>query len=597
MTNQELSKILYEMALLLEMDDVQFKPRAYEKASLSIGALEEDVGEIYKKGGMKALMSIPDVGQGIAERIEEYLKTRHVKDYERLKKKVPVDLEGLKKIEGLGPKKIKLLWQKLKIRTVADLEKAARAGKLRGIPTLGKKTEENILKGIEFVKKSGGRFLLGEIYGLVKEIEAQLQKLPGVGKAIAGGSIRRMKETIGDADFLVVSAKPKPVMEFFVNMPEVVHVYAHGETKSMVRLANGLDCDLRVVAKESFGAALNYFTGSKDHNVALRKIAITKGLKLNEYGLFKIVERRGAQRGSARKEVMMAGKSEEELYRALGLHYIEPEMRENTGEIEASRLGKLPRDLVGYNDLKGDLQTQTNWTDGANSIEEMAAAAKRQGLEYICITDHTRSLAMTGGADEKKLEKQMAYIDKLNKEKFSTGSNNTLRAKSRSFRILKGAEVNIMADGKLDIRDETLAKLDCVGAAVHSNFKMSKAEMTRRIIRAMGNPHVDILFHPTGRIINKRPPYEVDIDEIIKAAKRTGTILEIDASPERLDLKDEYVRKCVQAGVKMVIDSDAHSIHGFQFLKFGVAQARRGWAEKEDIINAWPLPRMLDFLK
>ena len=571
MANQELSKILYEMALLLEMQDVQFKPRAFEKASLSVEALDEDVREIYQKGGLKALMDIPDVGRGIAERIEEYLKTYHIKDYERLKKRVPVDLEGLKRIEGLGPKKIKLLWSKLKIRTVADLEKAARAGKIRSIATLGAKTEQNILKGVEFVKKAGGRFLLGDIYGLVKEIEARLAKLPAVERAIAGGSIRRMKETIGDADFLAISSKPKPVMEFFVNMPEVVHVYAHGETKSMVRLKNGLDCDLRVVPRESFGAALNYFTGSKDHNVELRKIAIAKGYKLNEYGLFK-----------GKKQV--AGRTEEDLYRDLGLRYIEPEMRENTGEIEASRAGKLPKDLIGYDDIKGDLQTQTNWTDGANSIEEMAAAAKKAGLSYICITDHTRSLAMTGGADEKKLEKQMREIDRLNR-------------KLSGITLLKGAEVNIMADGSLDISDRTLAKLDCVGAAVHSNFRMSKTEMTKRIIRAMANPHADILFHPTGRIINKRPPYELDMDEVIKAAKRTGTILEIDASPERLDLKDEYIRKCVRAGVKMVIDSDAHSIHGFGFLKFGVAQARRGWAEQGDILNTLLLKDFLKCLK
>ena len=567
MSNQELSKVLYEMSLLLEMEGVPFKPRAYEKASLSIGALEEDVRDLYRQGGLKALEDIPDVGRGIAERIEEFLKTRHIKDHERMKKRVPVDLEGLKRIEGLGPKKIKLLWQKLKIRTVSDLEKAARAGKIRAIASLGEKTEANILQGIEFVKKGGGRFLLGDVFGLVKDIEARLAKLSGVERAIAAGSIRRMKETIGDADFLVVSSRPKPVMEYFVHMPEVAHVYARGETKALVRLKSALDCDLRVVPRESFGAALNYFTGSKDHNVALRKIAIARGYKLNEYGLFK-----------GRKVV--AGRSEEELYQALGLRPIEPELRENFGEIEASRAGTLPRRLVGYDDLKGDLQTQTDWTDGANSILEMAQAAKRAGLSYICITDHTRSLAMTGGADEKKLERQMTEIRRLNK-------------KLSGITLLTGAEVNIMADGSLDIADATLAKLDCVGAAVHSHFKMPRAEMTRRIIRAMENPHVDILFHPTGRIINRRSPYEVDMDEIIKAAKRTGTILEIDASPERLDLKDEYIRKCVEAGVKMVIDSDAHSIHGFQFLKFGIGQARRGWAQNKDILNTQPLKEFL----
>lgn len=578
MINAEISKILYEMALLLEMDDVPFKPRAYEKASLSLGALEEDIRGIYKKGGRKALMEIPDVGQGIAERIEEYLKTRRVKDYERLRNKVPVDLEGLKAVEGLGPKKIKLLWQKLKIRTVADLEKAARAGKIRSVPTLGAKSEENILKGIEFVKKSGGRFLLGEIYGAVKEIEARLQKLPVVETAIAAGSIRRMKETIGDADFLAVSNRPKPVMEFFVNMPEVVHVYARGETKSLVRLKNGLDADLRVVPRESFGAALNYFTGSKDHNVALRQIAIKKGYKLNEYGLFK--GQRTKDKGQ--KWRMIAGKTEEELYEALGLRYIEPELRENSGEVEAAKTGTLPKDLVGYDDLKGDLQVQTNWTDGANSIEEMAREAKRLGFSYLCITDHTRSLAMTGGADEKKLSKQSKAIDDVNRI-----------FRDKGLTVLKGAEVNIMADGTLDIHDSTLAQLDVVGAAVHSHFKMSKSEMTKRIIRAMENRHVDILFHPTGRIINRRPPYELDMDEIIKAAKRTKTILEIDASPERLDLKDEYIRKCVEAGVKMVIDSDAHSVPAFGFLKFGIGQARRGWAERRDILNTLPLQEFL----
>lgn len=569
MTNQELSKILYEMSLLLEMQDVEFKPRAFEKASLSIAALDTDAGDIYKKGGLAALEDIPDVGRGIAERIEEYLKTGHVRDYEALKKKVPVDLEGLKRIEGLGPKKIKLLWQKLRIRTVRDLERQARAGNVRKIASLGQKTEENILRSIEFIKTAGGRFLLGDVYGLVKDIEARLAELPGVERAVAGGSVRRMKETVGDADFLVVSAAPKPVMAFFVSMPEVVHVYARGETKSMVRLRNGLDADLRVVPVRSFGAALNYFTGSKDHNVALRKIAIRKGLKLSEWGLF-------------RGKRQIAGRTEVEVYRTLGLRYIEPEMRECSGEIEAARKGTLPRRLVGYHDLKGDLQTQTNWTDGANSILEMAQAAKRAGLEYICITDHTRSLAMTGGADEKKLERQMRAIDDVNR-----------KFRGSTFKVLKGAEVNIMADGGLDISDRMLARLDVVGAAVHSHFKMSRAEMTRRIIRAMEHPHVDVLFHPTGRIINRRSPYEVDMGALIAAAKRTGTVLEIDASPERLDLKDEHIRACVAAGVKMVIDSDAHSIHGFGFLTFGIAQARRGWAERSDILNTEPLKEFL----
>lgn len=369
-------------------------------------------------------------------------------------------------------------------------------------------------------------------------------------------------------------------MDFFVSLPEAVHVYGHGETKSAIRIKSGLDVDLRVVPEESFGAALQYFTGDKDHNVVLRQIAIKKGYKLNEYGVFK-----GKQQ--------VAGMSEEGVYKVLGLEWMPPELRTNTGEIEAalrSAQGKpdgLPK-LVDYGDLRGDLQVQTNWTDGSNTIEEMAASAMQQGLAYIAITDHTKSLAMTGGSDEKKLLKQMAYIDKLNEK---------LKRKSEKFRILKGAEVNIMKDGSLDISGDVLAKLDVVGASVHSNFNLSKKEMTDRIRRAMKNPHVDILFHPTGRIINKRKPYELDIDEVIQTAKATGTVLEVNAYPDRLDLKDEYIRKAVGAGVKLAIDSDAHSLHHFAILEYGIAQARRGWAEKKDVINAWPLESTMKMLK
>lgn len=573
MANGELAKIFYEMALFLDMQRVPFKPRAFEKASFALESLDEDARELYAKGGLEALESIPDVGKGIAERIEEYIKTGRIREYEQMRKKVPVDLSALKAVPGLGPKTILLLWKKLKIRNLQELENAARRGRIQAISHLGAKTEENILKGLSFLSDSGSvRFPIGFVYELVRRIEKRLGSVPSVQKAVAVGSFRRMKETVGDADFLAVSSRPKDVMNYFTSMPEVVRVYAKGPTKSMVRLSNGLDCDLRVVPRESFGAALNYFTGSKAHNVALREIAIKKGLKLNEYGLF-----RGQKR--------IAGKSEEELYRALGLRYIEPELREHGGEIEAARSGALPARLVGYDDLKGDLQVQTDWTDGAHSIETMAEAARARGLEYIAITDHTRSLAMTGGSDERKLERQMKAIARANK---------TFRGK---FRILSGAEVNILRNGSLDIADRTLAKLDFVGAAVHSHFGLSRKEMTERVIRAMEHPHVDAIFHPTGRKIQKRAPYELDMEAVVKAAKRTGTILEIDASPDRLDLKDEYVRMCVRAGVSMIIDSDAHSVHGFGFLPFGIGQARRGWAEKRDILNTKSAEEFLRSLK
>ncbi|MBI3273873.1 MAG: DNA polymerase/3'-5' exonuclease PolX [Candidatus Colwellbacteria bacterium] len=578
-TNQDIANVLSEMAMFYEMDDIPFKPRAYEDAADAVRSLDEELRDIYNRGGIEALDAVKGIGRGIASHIEDILTKGHFKEYERLKKKMPVDVARITAVEGIGPKMVKTLWKKLNIRTLRDLEKAARAGKIRALPHFGEKSEQKIIRGIEFLKKSGGRRLLGFILPDVRKIENMIRSFNGVGDVVTAGSVRRRKETIGDLDFLVTSKTPKNVMEQFVRLPFVDHVYGKGITKTNVRLKNGIDADVRVVPQKSFGAALNYFTGSKEHNIALREIAIKKGWKLNEYGLF------AGSRTSRGKSDFLAGRTEEEIYRKLGLRSIEPEMREMTGEIEAARENRLPH-LIEYGALKGDLQVQTDWTDGENSIEEMAKAAQEAGLEYIAITDHTKSLAMTGGADEKKLLQQMREIDRLNK-----------KFKDVKFKILKGAEVNIGAEGTLDIKDEALAQLDVVGAAVHSHFNLSRTEQTARIVRVMENPHVDIIFHLTGRIIHTREPIDIDIDEIIKHAKRTGTILEIDAYPVRLDIKNEYVKKCVEAGVKMSIDSDAHSTKHFEYLEFGIAEARRGWAEKKDIINAWPLEKMLQFLK
>lgn len=597
-SNKEIAEVLAEIAEYLEMQDVPFKPRAYEKVAQVVDGLEEEVGEIYKKGGIKALEEIPGVGVSIAEKIEELIKTGHSKYFEQLKKKTPVNLAELRGIEGLGPKSIKKLYEKLGVKNLADLEKVVREGKIAKLDGFGKKSEENILKGIGFVKKSGGRFVLGFVMPEIRMIEERLRKLPNVERIVVAGSTRRRKETIGDVDILAISKHSKPVMDYFVKMPEVVRVFAHGETKSAIKIKSGLDVDLRVVPAESYGAALNYFTGSKDHNIALRQLAIKKGYKLNEYGLFRTADQRGSRRGSTRKEIMVAGRTEEEIYASLGLDYIEPEMRENTGEIELAlrrirqahrgqaqgKPGGLPR-LIGYDELQGDLQVQTNWTDGSDSIENMAKVAMAYGLKYIAITDHTKRLAMTHGLDEKRILGQMAEIDRLNK-KFAG-----------KIKILKGSECDILKDGSLDLPDSVLAKLDVVGASVHSYFNLPRKEQTERIKRAMFNPYVDILFHPTGRLINRREAYDVDMDELIKTAKKTSTIMEVDAYPDRLDLKDEHIRKCVEAGVKMSIDSDAHSPTHFPYLEYGIAQARRGWAEKKDIINAWPLEKMLRFLK
>ncbi len=570
MTNAEIARVMREIAVFLDMEGVPFKPRAYEKVAYAIEAVDEPIADIYARGGTKAVEEIPGVGKSIAEKIVTLIETGRLPYYEELRSKTPVDVSGLTAIEGLGPKNIKALYEELGVRTVEDLEKAALAGKIRDLPHFGEKSEQKILKGIGFVKKSSGRFPLGAVLPLIESIESRLRKISGVKRVAIAGSVRRRKETVGDGDILVVAAKPDAVMDFFVAMPEVIHVHGKGPTKSSVKLDTGMDVDVRVVPAESFGAALNYFTGSKDHNVALRRLAIERKLKLNEYGVF-------------RGERAIAGRTEEDVYAALGLPYIPPELRENTGEIEAAQAGTLPQ-LIDYGDLRGDLQTQTTWTDGSNSIEEMAAEAQRLGLEYIAITDHTRGLAMTGGSDEKKLRQQMKAIDALN-------------TRVEGITLLKGAEVNINKDGTLDIDDQTLAKLDVVGVAVHSHFNLPRAEMTRRVIRAVENPHADILFHPTGRVLQKREPYDIDIDAVIAAAKRTGTVLEIDAYPDRLDLKDEHVRKAVDAGVKLVIDSDAHSTHHLHFLHFGVATARRGWAGKADVINTKPLKGFLAALK
>lgn len=574
MNNREIARILFEIGEYLEMQNVPFKPRAYARAASVIEGLKEDLSGIYERGGLEAIEAIPGVGKSIAEKIETLIKTGRLPYYEKLKKEMPVDLSELLSVEGLGPKRVKELYRRLKIKNIDELALAARQGKLRKLEGFGEKTEKNILKGIEFVKKSGKRFILGWLMPEIRIIENRLKDLKDVQLVEVAGSVRRRKETIGDIDILVAAEKPGSVMDYFVSMEEVDYVYAKGKTRSSVRLKSGIDVDLRVVNPESYGAALLYFTGSKDHNIALRKLALEKNLKLNEYGLFSGIRR-------------VAGATEEEIYRKLGLVYIPPELREDAGEIEAARAGELPA-LIGYNDLRGDLQIQTTWSDGVNSIEEYVEAALKMGLEYIAITDHTKQLAVAHGLDEKRIKEQWKEIDKLNSK---------LKMRNLKFRILKGTECDILKDGSLDLPDEILAQMDVVGASVHSHFNLSREEQTRRIIRAMENKNVDIIYHPTCRLINRREEIEIDIDAIIRAAKRTGTILEINAYPDRLDLKDEYIRKCVMSGVRLSVGSDAHSIEHLSYLEWGLAQARRGWAKRTDIVNAWPLRQTLGYLK
>jgi DNA polymerase (family 10) len=570
-SNAEVSAALRELALYLEMEHVSFKPRAYEKAAYTIMALDRPIWELHRKGGEAALAALPAIGKGIARRIAELLQTGQIADLEALRTRTPIDLPRLTALEGIGPRKAEALWRQLGVRSLEELKHAAESGQIREVPGFGERSEQKILQAIEFYQMSAGRLPLGEVLEVAKEVEAAMEALPKVSHAIVAGSIRRHRDTIGDLDLLVLSRSPGEVSTAFATLPQVQAVHAQGPTKTLVRLRRGIDADLRVLAPEHFGAALLYFTGSKAHNIALRKIAMAQGLKLNEYGLF-------------HDQLRIAGRSEEEIYQALGLSWIPPELREDSGEIQLAQQGQLPR-VVESDQVRGDLQVHTDWTDGSASIATMAEAARALGREYIVITDHTRDLAMTGGLDEEGLLEQAREIRKLDRE-------------LREIRVLAGAEVNIRSDGTLDIDDEVLAELDLVGAAVHSHFRQSRAEMTARLLRVIESPHVDVLFHPSCRKLGHRAPIDFDFEAILEACLRTGTVLEIDAQPQRMDLPDPLIRLAVDAGVLLALDSDAHSVEELRYLDtYGVGLARRGWATSSNIINTRPVEEMLAMLK
>ena len=609
-SNAAISRVLRQIAYLMELEEgaqdnnvayknksnVVFKIRAYRRTADIIENLSSNVEEIYNKWQLKGLTEIPSVGKAIALKIEELLTTGKIEYFEELKKRTSINVEEFYHLEGIGigPRTVKALHDSLGIKNLSDLEKSATEGKIHGTPGFSQKKEESILKKIQSLKKGRGRYLLGDIYPLVKQIEMRLSSVNGVREAIAVGSFRRMKETVGDIDYLVLSDAPAIVMDYFASMPEVDEVIGKGPSKTFVKLNNGIDADLLVVSKESFGSALQYFTGSKEHSIVLRKIAISKGLRLNEWGVYD------------KKNKMVAGSTEEGVYHTLGLDWIPPEMRENNGEIELAKKEKdssaLPN-LIQYDSLKGDLQVHSKDTDGMMSIQDIALAAKEKfGLEYIAITDHTKSLALAHGLDERRILDQANKISELNDKlknhfKYNNKNNGSSVSGSNNFRILSGAEVNIMKDGSLDIPNNILDKLDVVGAAIHSNFAQPIEVQTDRLIKASQNPSVDIIFHPIGRIINKREGYPVNVEKLTNAAKDTGTILEVDAHYNRLDLKDDYIRMAIQNGVKLVIDSDAHHYMHFAFLIFGIGQARRGWAKQSDILNTLPADKILNSLK
>lgn len=563
MKNIEVAKILYEIAEMLEMQNVQFKPRAYQKAARAIETMSEDIEDMWKKG---KLTEIEGVGEHIAEKISELLETGKLEYYEKLKKKMSVNVEEMMSVSGLGPKRIMVLYKKLGVRDIKSLKKAASEGEIQKLEGFGEKVEQDILRGIEFVKKGQGRFLLGYVMPQAEEIVNRLRELKSVKKIEIAGSYRRRRESVGDIDILVTSDKPREVMDRFVSMPDVADVLAKGTTKSMIRLKNGLEVDVRVLKESEYGSALQYFTGNKEHNIELRKIALKKGFTLSEYGLFKLKGKK-----------LVAGKTEEEIYKKLGMKYIEPEMRENKGEIQVALSRKLPR-LIEEKDVIADLQMHSDWSEGVNSVEEMAEEALRLGRKVIAITDHVGQLAITHALNERRLEQQAKLIDKLNK-----------KYEPRGLRILKGAEVDILKNGRLALSRAAQNKLDIVLGAIHLATKMPAGEMTARIVKAMESDRMHILAHPTGRIIGVREAYGIDLERLFGAAKKNIVFLELNAYPERLDLSGESAKKAKEMGCKFSIGTDAHSKEQLKYLKLGVYQARRGWVEKKDVLNCYSL--------
>ncbi len=563
MKNQEIAGIFYIIADILEMQEVAWKPISYRKAARSIESLPKDIEIIYKKNGEKGLEKIPGVGKSIAKKIVEFLKTGKIKKYEQLKKLIPVNIEELNRVEGLGPKTILLLYKKLKIKNLRDLKKAAKAGKIQKLPRFGEKSEENILKSIAFVKTSGKRKPLGYGLPIANEIVSKLKELKEVNQIQICGSTARKKETIGDIDILITTKHPKRVMDFFVNMKEVSRIVAKGPTKSTVVYKN-IEVDLRAVPQKSFGSAIQYFVGSKEHNIALRKIAISKGYKLNEYGLFK---------GSKK----IAGEKEENIYKKLGLKWMPYELRENRGEIEAAQKNTLPK-LIEKKDILSDLHMHTTYSDGKNTVEEMVTACKNEKLKYIAITDHI-GLAIAGSMELNEIKKRGKEIEKIN-------------SKSGNFKILKGAEVDIKLNGSLAASKKMLNELDIVIGAIHVGLKRSKKEQTKRMISAIKSGNVNIIAHPTGRIINMRKGYELEWDKIFEAALKNNVALEINAFPTRTDLNDIHAMAAKDAGVMLSIGTDAHSTQHLRFLELGVYTARRAWCEKKDIINTLSLKRL-----
>jgi DNA polymerase (family 10) len=575
--NADIAVIFGEIADLLEIESANpFRIRAYRNAARTLGELPQEARTLVAQG--RDLTELPGIGDDLAAKVAEIVATGSCGLLQRLRKEVPPAVTELLHIPGLGPKRVKTLYHDLDVQTVEQLHRAARDSRIRALPGFGEKTELNILQAVETHLgahlSQSRRFKLATAAQYAATLEAFLHGLPGVSNVTLAGSFRRMRETVGDLDLLATAAEPAAVIRRFTACDEVAEVLSAGVTRASVVLKCGLQADLRVVAPESYGAALQYFTGSKAHNIALRLVAQKLGLKVNEYGVF-----RGDER--------IAGDTEESVYRAVGLPFIPPELREDRGEIEAARAGRLPK-LVERADIRGDLHVHTKASDGHDSLQEMARAAREIGLEYLAITEHSRHLTVARGLDPLRLRRQCDEIDRLNAEFTEDGFG---------LRLLKGIEVDILEDGSLDLPDAVLGELDLVVGAIHSKFDLPRAKQTERILRAMEHPHFTMLAHPSGRLIEERPPCDVDMLRIVRAAKRRGCFLELNAQPERLDLLDIHCQMAKDEGVLVSVNSDAHSRFDFANLRFGIGQARRGWLEKQDVLNTRPLAAVMELIR
>ncbi len=566
--NEDIASLFDEVADLLEIEgDNPFRVRAYRNGARTLRELGQEVGRLVDAGN--DITRLSGIGRNLAAKIHEILATDHCRTLDKLRRQLPADLTELLKLPGLGPKRVHTLYHELDIHTHEQLERAARDGLIRHLPGFGAKTEARILEALHAHADTSQRFKLVVAARYAEPLIDYLRAGEGVAQVQLAGSYRRARETVGDLDVLVIARSGRAVIDRFVRYDEVETVLSRGSTRATVILRSGLQVDLRVVAQESYGAALCYFTGSRSHNIAVRRIAQRRGLKINEYGVF---------RGNRR----IAGATEEEMFEAVGLPYIAPELRENRGEIEAAHAGLLPR-LIEVGDLRGDLHAHTRASDGHESLRRMADAARAQGLEYLAITDHSKRLSVAHGLDSRRLLAQMEQIDEFN-------------ANGGDIRLLKGIEVDILDDGSLDLPDRVLARLDIVIGAVHSAFNLSRAAQTRRILRAMDNPNFTLLAHPTGRLIARREPYDVDMTRIIRHARERGCYLELNANPQRLDLLDTHCQLAREEGVLVSINSDAHSLSDFDHLRYGVGQARRGWLEKQDVLNTRSLKALRKLL-